>query len=789
MARGSYQGYVDDSEDEEIMTFDTSALLAANAVAGPSFIPPSAPRMEDTSGASPKALMNGHRSEGRTASSIQTPNFTDQPTRVPRPPPPLFEDSLSTIQTPNFTADRSYESHISSFTTNTRPQASSIQTAITAPKPADSSISTSTSASSAPRPKPRPRPAYKGKSAAPSDSTPAVANLPSAAVPFTVPSLPTNIVTPHVPSVEPIGAPLHPPSTSSTTSSKGISGKGRASDSGVEIADMDLLYSQDIAERAKMRSRARTQTNKAPSSTTKYVEDVIELSSEDELQSLPPVKSKPKPKPKGKKVTAGSSPHKEKVMVVIPPPLKRTKTSHVPDPGFESDVNTIPVPTSDFPLPVHIPGEHSSQLPPSDPPPSIASSVSARTHPQPSQEVEVPGLGRDLSPLSSPPPPMPRKRKRPDLSTHLPGNNDLTASNADASRQKTPDKEPPAPLPPPSPIIVPETQPPAKSKPVPRKKRKDPLEDEDEEWGGDVPAKPTKSRKKARTADDDDFGDAGGGGGGGGGGADEDDEEWGAPRARGKGKKAPKKDAKRAAPRKSRAKGKEKEQPPKSKAIIENSGDEHDKEAMPPPPMPSPATTETAPTTSQGAPSAGKDSSSCAADSSKTGSGSTSSGKKSGPKAKAKGKQRGIVLSDEDDEEVNAADISTNSLSVDIDTPAPNKTGRKPSGGQQSPDTETKVRASYHLVQTADRALTRGHRRKTRPLPGPPPRRRLPSSRSRSPPPPPPPPRAATFRTGTAPTPSAPRRRSTPPCPSSSAAPPRSRARRSPRARARSALR
>ncbi|KAH9856588.1 hypothetical protein C2E23DRAFT_881928 [Lenzites betulinus] len=654
------------------MSFDTSALLAPNALAGPSFLPPPAPQthIDDTTG-----------------SSIQTPDFTDRLARAPLPPPPRFEDSISIIQTPNFTADRSVVSHISAFTPETRAQISSIQTPDTIPKLANSSISTTTSSSSAPRPKPRPRPAYKGKNAAAAVGTSPIASSSSAAAPNPGRSPLPNFATPGVPPTEPKGAPSHPSSTSSTTSSKAISGKGRVSDSGVEMTEMDLLYSQDIAERAKMRSRARTQANKAPASTTNPVEDVIELSSDDELVMPPPPKPKPKPKPKAKKPAAKSSPSKDasgsggskgKAMVVIPPLAKRMKTSHVPDPGFESDVNTIPVPTSDFPAPVHIPGMHSSQLPPSDPPPSTASSASARTHPHTSQEIAAPGLERDLSPLSSPPPPLPRKRKRPNVSTVQDSDDDGPLEpNAGTGLLQSKSKEPAAVPPLPSPSIVPETQPPAKAKPAPRRKRKDPLDDEDEEWGGDIPAKPSKSRKKARTADDDDFG-------AGGCGADESDEEWGASSGRAKGKKGAKKDPKKpAAPKKSRAKGKEKEKPPKSRAIVDDSADERDKEAMPPPPLPSPTTTIAAPDDSSADPPA-------VASASKNGSGPTSSGKKSGTKGKAKGKQRGVVLSDEDDDEVNAADISTNTISADPDTPAPKKAGRKSAGGQQSPDTETK---------------------------------------------------------------------------------------------------
>lgn len=499
-----------------------------------------------------------------------------------------------------------------------------------------------------------------------------------------------------------MGAPSHIPptaATSLTAASKSTSGKERVSDSGVEL---DLLYAGDIAERAKLRSRARTQTQTKAAGAS-LDDGVISLSSDDELQLLSPIKPKPKPKPKpkAKKSSAGPSSGKDtgsgnsgkgKATVVIPPPSKRTKTTHLPDLGFESDVNTIPVPTSDFPAPAHIPGTHSSQLPPSDPPPSTATSSSARTHPQTSQEIGADKGDRDLSPLSSPPPPMPRKRKRPGLPTVLGLDSDVEDILGPAAGvSKPPTKAKPAakelhiPPPIPSPTAVPETQPPLKPKPAARKKRKDPVEDNDEDWAGEAAPKPTKSRKKARVTDDDDFG------GGGAGGGDDDDDEWDAPSAKGKAKG--KKAAKKAAPKekKGRAKAKDKEKPPKSKEIIEDSDEEGG--GMLPPPIPAP--------TSKPPASKAVSPPTSATDVRPSASSDAALSKKGGPK----GKQRALVLSDEEDgDEANAADISTNTISVDIDSPAvptAKKGGRKSTGGQQSPTTETKVRDSalFNLPQ------------------------------------------------------------------------------------------
>ena len=234
-----------------------------------------------------------------------------------------------------------------------------------------------------------------------------------------------------------------------------------------------------------MRSRGRSQ---AKGKQVAAYDDVIELSSsDDELSSL----SKPKSKPKTKKAAATKDGSSEKGRSrksrdpSKPSPSKRTKTTHAID-GFESDVNTIPMPTSDFPippqqqrLPAHI-GPLSSQLPPSDPPPPPSTSGSSA--PRTSQGVNLQPAAdqyRDESPLSSPPPPMPRKRKRPPPAA-LPNLDDDSYMGADEDSvlagagnlvpvveitkapKKTKSKElaPASPSPPrgPSPQVVPETQ-------------------------------------------------------------------------------------------------------------------------------------------------------------------------------------------------------------------------------------------------------------------------------------------------------------------------------------------
>ncbi|KAI0661616.1 hypothetical protein C8Q70DRAFT_965936 [Cubamyces menziesii] len=648
-------GYVEDSEEEDIMTFDTPA-------AGRNVLPQPIPQqLGDT-----------------TVSTIQTPNFTDaRPTVMP---PPMIKPTNipahatdSSIQTPNFTNDRSFVSDISSFPT-TRPTTSSISTAQSVTKPADTSISTSTSTSarSAPRPKPRPRPIFKGDATTQGDSS-ISASSSSIPAPVANTAISPAAIAPSAPVMEPMGAPSYIPSTSSTHSTgRSASTRERISDSGVEMADTDMSYSHDIAERAKLRSRARTQA-KGKSKAPEVVGDIIELSSsdDDELSFLPKAKSKAKPKDTSKSKAAAPSSEKSKSSSKgkgkdpsAPPPRKRTKTAPTPDLGFESDVNTIPVPTSDFLPPAHIPTEHSSQLPPSDPPPSTATSSSARTHISNSQESRAPRAvdpTRDLSPLSSPPPPMPRKRKRPNLPPlGFSDQEDSAGAGASTDKAKPKSKELAAPLPLPSPSIVPETQPPVKPKPTARKKRKDLVDDGDEEWGGDAPAKPSKSRKKARVADDDDFG----------GGVDDDDDDWGAPS--GKGKSKGKKAAKKAPPKEKKGKGKSKS---KDDAALAPAGASN----MPPPPVPVQPSTGTGDnSTEEGDPVQSRP--------------SVPSAKKNGTgKGKASGKQRAVILSDaEDGEKAHAADVSTNSITAELDSPAPKKNGRKSSGGSPTSDVETK---------------------------------------------------------------------------------------------------
>lgn len=426
----------------------------------------------------------------------------------------------------------------------------------------------------------------------------------------------------------------------------------------------------DIAERAKVRSRVRSQAKGKQVSTT--YDDIIDLSSEDELSMLPKAKAKPKPKARAKKgdQTEGSSAktkRKEKDPSK-PSPAKRRKSNHSPESGFESDVNTIPVPTSDFPIPhdsTHRPSSQPSDLPL---PPSSAASSQQRG----SQDVGAKNT-RGESPMSSPPPAMPRKRKRVDISElinldddlDLGGGEDniLPGHSKDTSELRKNPSVDTAPLPPAhSPIIIPETQPqapPAKSKSAPRRKRKD--ADDEEEWAGDVPEKPAKSRRKSR--------------------ADEEDEEdWdgdGASKTKSKAKRARKGAAKDkvAKEKPTKTKATPKGKAPLSHEVVDDSVGEGQLLG---------GSKEKGQTESVKAITA--PSSSSTRESLKDASEPTGEVVSGSAGRKGKGKQRAVVLSDDEDTSVNAADVSNSAVWVEVPSAASvlqKKRGRKSSGADQ----------------------------------------------------------------------------------------------------------
>lgn len=142
-------------------------------------------------------------------------------------------------------------------------------------------------------------------------------------------------------------------------------------------------FSLDIADRAKLRGRASKEKKAVVKPS-----DVIEISDDDEISMLPPVKPKP------------SKPKKDASASKLP--AKRTKTAQLQDaPGPESTPGSLPAPTSDFSM--HL----GSQLPPSDPPlPSTGPAPPTSTPPN----VQLPPA-RALSPTSPISEPH-RKRKR-----------------------------------------------------------------------------------------------------------------------------------------------------------------------------------------------------------------------------------------------------------------------------------------------------------------------------------------------------------------------------------------
>ena len=81
---------------------------------------------------------------------------------------------------------------------------------------------------------------------------------------------------------------------------------------------------------------------------------------------------------------------------------------------------------------------------------------------------------------------------------------------------------------------------------------------------------------------------------------------------------------------------------------------------------------------------------------------------------KGKGKQRAVILSDDEDDGANAADISTNNIVTDIDSPAPavQKNTRKPSGGGQGSRLKVSLPLGHHPL-TGHRSHGMVRRRRT----------------------------------------------------------------------------
>ena len=130
-------------------------------------------------------------------------------------------------------------------------------------------------------------------------------------------------------------------------------------------------FSQDIAERAKMRTR------KAAKRSTQYTEDIIDITDE-ELVVSPARKPKERPKPR---------------------PVKRATPNrdHLPLP---SDPVTIPVPSSSLSLPPSDPFPDSTVINPTPPPPGL-DEVASPTE-SPSRKRKRERQGRIQSPIDDP---------------------------------------------------------------------------------------------------------------------------------------------------------------------------------------------------------------------------------------------------------------------------------------------------------------------------------------------------------------------------------------------------
>lgn len=224
------------------------------------------------------------------------------------------------------------------------------------------------------------------------------------------------------------------------------------------------MYSLDIAERAKLRSRARSQKTIIKPPVPLLDSDVIEISSDDDLNI--------RPAPKANKAKRDA-----------PSPRKRTKHTHT---AFDLNVDDassviLPIATSN----------PSSQLPPSDPPPSTPpSSTPANALP----------IARASSPLSPPipPPPRPPKRKRKAFPEIPNDDDDDGVGHRGAMRKERADLA----MPPPPPPFFPDPSPPGHASDTL-------VEGSSSTRASDIPeiVKPSKAKGKRKVVNNDDFED------------------------------------------------------------------------------------------------------------------------------------------------------------------------------------------------------------------------------------------------------------------------------------------
>ncbi|KZT73616.1 hypothetical protein DAEQUDRAFT_754440 [Daedalea quercina L-15889] len=328
--------------------------------------------------------------------------------------------------------------------------------------------------------RPRPRPAYNSALAKAAAAATGTNGEASASI---VPAGPdtTRLTNPPVANSSSSSVVISPPATSTYPPP-------------TEDADM---FSLDIAERAKLRSRARSSKATAAQPALPTDADIIDItsSSDDDFNIRPP--------PRGSK--------SKTVAKDLPSPKKRAKKTHTPfDPTLDDTSSAVlPIATSDL----------SSQLPPSDPPPPSTPLKSTPANARPQATISS-------SPLSSPlpKPPRPPKRKRKTIPAQLDGSDDDGGiGHRGMLRKEDSGLAMPPPPPPffadPSSSSAPasdtlvETSSPTRASDGPHatksaktKAKRKAVDDDDfeDEWPAEPPPKP-KPRQRRKPADEDDW--------------------------------------------------------------------------------------------------------------------------------------------------------------------------------------------------------------------------------------------------------------------------------------------
>lgn len=358
MAVGDNDWLVADSEDEDALT----ELPPVNG-SGASAADRSALEGNSTSPDSEFHSYHTHpsRNDNLLASVIQTAAFTPDRPRTPQ----------RGLHSPSTFADESLfspppvgmNSTISNFT----------------------SLPSTSGTPSAMVPKPRPRPRVVMKKAATSDHNPNVANTPF-----------SRISDPSIPITRRTYDSIHP----ATATSFGLS-----------EAAIDAYSSFDIAERAKMRSRKKAQTAKKVIHPPDQINEVIELSSDEDELSLKPTKRRKKqgsPKPKAPTKPRPKPTLKVKPAAVMPngSPSSGTDIRHPQPPPAQHAFSSQP-PASTLPtIPPSTPPQAREVTPPSSP--LVTARKRKRIRPSIIEDEEVDIIGSNptgASPSLTIPPP------------------------------------------------------------------------------------------------------------------------------------------------------------------------------------------------------------------------------------------------------------------------------------------------------------------------------------------------------------------------------------------------